>query len=250
MRLIGLAHLTATVSGPGLSGLSAPSAVSTLKLRTVSRTQRQSWHRVQAPASPGLAPRPGPGDWRWPRLGSWETPTRKRSETSGSGHRDIGTSDVIWWPASLSTLIPLVWPYWYRQPLLSHLMFLCHSRLLHCEPLGVVSLMTWQHTYLTIDPLIVTQTVSTWPAVLKAVFCHLIFSNTSFPIFVSQDSTQERKHRSVGLTKQQKCKKKTIKQCFFYNSMKVLEPDAGYQSGITCILLWNYDRKDSREWIK
>ena len=35
MRLIGLAHLTATVSGPGLSGLSAPSAVSTLKLRTV-----------------------------------------------------------------------------------------------------------------------------------------------------------------------------------------------------------------------
>lgn len=70
MRLIGLAHLTATVSGPGLSGLSAPSAVSTLKLRTVSRTQRQSWHRVQAPASPGLAPRPGPGDWRWPRLGS------------------------------------------------------------------------------------------------------------------------------------------------------------------------------------
>ena len=90
-----------------------------------------------------------------------------------------------------------------------------------------------------------------WPSLSRHGSAVLKATIPYFPIQVFLFLRVKReKHRSVGLTKQQKCKKKTIKQCFYINSMKVLEPDAGYQSGITCILLWNYDRKDSREWIK
>ena len=63
MRLIGLAHLTATVSGPGLSGLSglsAPSAVSTLKLRTVAGPRDRAGTGFRLQPRPASLRGPGP----------------------------------------------------------------------------------------------------------------------------------------------------------------------------------------------
>ena len=60
MRLIGLAPLTATVSGPGLSGLSAPSAVSTLKLRTVAGPRDRAGTGFRLQPRPASLRGPGP----------------------------------------------------------------------------------------------------------------------------------------------------------------------------------------------
>ena len=203
----GLSHCHCLGPGP-----CAPSAVSTLKLRTEPDRVFRAGTGLRL-RQPRLASLRGPGPVTGQRRG-WDL--EKLRHGRGARHRALvtGTSGHLMraacklWPP-YSDIIDIGSHYY-----ILHLMFLGHTAL-HCEPLGVGSLITWQHTYLTIDPLIVTQTVSTWPAVLKAVFCHLIFSNTSFPIFVSQDSTQERKHRSVGLTKQQKCKKKLLNNAFF-----------------------------------